>query len=108
MNHIIYNHFMPVYDEHNGADNSKNISFTTEITIVILFHCDFSKNAKCICKIREMQLNQLIVTHIRKDAPHLGKSEDACSGELQYQPHWGSRADLLISVQSVNESSSEG
>ena len=54
MNHIIYNHFMPVYDEHNGADNSKNISFTTEITIVILFHCDFSKNAKCICKIREM------------------------------------------------------
>lgn len=27
---------------------------------------------------------------------------------LQYQPHWGSRADLLISVQSVNESSSEG
>lgn len=46
--------------------------------------------------------------HIRKDAQHLGESEDALSCELQYQPHWGSRADLLISIQNVNESSSEG
>lgn len=53
-------------------------------------------------------LKQLIVTHIRKDAQHLGKNEDTLSCELQYQPHWGSQADLLISVQSVNESSSEG
>lgn len=42
-----------------------------------------------------------------KDALYLGKSEDALSRELQNQPHWGSRPDLLISVQSVNESSSE-
>lgn len=53
-------------------------------------------------------LKQLIVTNIRKDTQHPSKGEDALASELQYHPHWGSWADLLISVQSVNESSSEG
>lgn len=65
----------------------------------------------CRCKIKEILLAAtwtLIVTHIRKDAHHRGKSEGALACELQYQPHWGLWADLLISVQGVNESSSEG
>lgn len=53
-------------------------------------------------------LKWLIVTHIWEDAQHLGKSGAALACELQYQPQWGLWADLLISVQSINESSSEG
>lgn len=55
-----------------------------------------------------MVLKWLIVTHIREDAQHLGKSGGVLACELQYQPQWGLWADLLISVQSINESSSEG
>lgn len=55
-----------------------------------------------------MALNWLILTHIREDAQHLRKRRGALACELQYQPQWGLWADLLISVQSINESSSEG
>lgn len=53
----IYILFIPFYHENNGAVNYKNRSMNIEqffLTVFNLFHYDFSKYAKCICKIREM------------------------------------------------------
>lgn len=105
--------FRSIYDKTNTAVHSENSSNAMEITVFSLPPLWFLEICHiCQCKIREMllaeTLTQLIVTHIRKDAHHCGKSEGALACELQYQPHWGLWADLLISVQGVNESSSEG
>lgn len=51
---------------------------------------------------------QLVRTHLKKGTQCLGNGAADLACELLHHTHWSSWADLLISVQSAHESSSEG